>query len=34
MTATRDVNDLIEKGLLKKNESGGRSTSYLLNLDL
>ena len=25
--------DLIEKGLLKKNDSGGRSTSYLLNSD-
>jgi Fic family protein len=34
MTATRDINDLIEKGLLKKNNSGGRSTSYLLNLNL
>ena len=34
MTATRDINDLIENGVLKKNESGGRSTSYLLNLDL
>jgi len=34
MTATRDVNDLIEKGILIKNNSGGRSTSYLLNLDL
>lgn len=34
MTATRDINDLIKNGVLKKNESGGRSTSYLLNLDL
>ena len=34
MTATRDINDLIEKWLLKKNNSGGRSTSYLLNLNL
>ena len=34
MTATRDINDLIEKGILRKNESGGRSTSYLLNSDL
>ena len=34
MTATRDINDLIEKGILMKNESGGRSTSYLLNSGL
>lgn len=34
MTATRDINDLIQKGILKKNDSGGRSTSYLLNADL
>lgn len=34
MTATRDINDLIQKGILKKNESGGRSTSYLLNSEL
>ena len=34
MTATRDINDLIGNGVLKKNESGGRSTSYLLNLEL
>ncbi|MDA9563062.1 Fic family protein [Flavobacteriales bacterium] len=31
MTATRDINDLIEKDILLKNESGGRSTSYKLN---
>ena len=34
MTATRDINDLIEKGILRKNQSGGRSTSYVLNFDL
>lgn len=34
MTATRDINDLIQKGILKKNESGGRSSSYLLNSEL
>ena len=34
MTATRDINDLIEKGVLVKTSTGGRSTSYLLNLDL
>lgn len=34
MTATRDINDLIEKGILLKNNSGGRSTSYILNLEL
>lgn len=27
-TAGRDINDLIERGALKKNEGGGRSTSY------
>ena len=30
MTATRDINDLQEKGVLEKNDSGGRSTSYKL----
>ena len=34
MTATRDINDLIEKDILTKNKSGGRSTSYLLNSGL
>jgi len=29
-TALRDVQDLIEKGILKKEEGGGRSTSYLM----
>lgn len=29
-TAIRDINDLINKGLLKKESSGGRSTSYTL----
>lgn len=29
-TALRDINDLIEKGILKKEEAGGRSTAYLL----
>lgn len=29
-TAVRDINDLIEKNVLKKNDSGGRSASYLL----
>ncbi len=27
-TALRDINDLIEKGILKKSEASGRSTSY------
>lgn len=27
-TALRDIQDLIEKGILEKEESGGRSTSY------
>jgi len=30
-TALRDINDLIEKGILLKANSGGRSTNYLLN---
>lgn len=30
-TALRDINDLISKDILKKNEAGGRSTSYLLS---
>ena len=29
-TALRDINDLIEKKILKKEEGGGRSTSYIL----
>ena len=32
-TALRDIQGLIEQGLLKKNEGGGRSTSYSLVLD-
>lgn len=32
MTATRDINILLEKGILIKNDSGGRSTSYKLNI--
>jgi len=31
MTATRDINDLIEKGIFIKSESGGRSTYYQIN---
>lgn len=30
-TAVRDINDLLTKGILRKAEEGGRSTSYLLN---
>lgn len=30
-TALRDINDLLARGVLRKNESGGRSTSYELN---
>ncbi|MBB5022338.1 Fic family protein [Desulfurispira natronophila] len=30
-TAHRDIRDLIDKGLLRKSDSGGRSTSYLCN---
>ncbi|MDZ4364004.1 Fic family protein, partial [Brevundimonas sp.] len=29
-TATRDINDLVERGMLVKNAAGGRSTSYSL----
>ena len=31
MTATRDINDLIEKGIFVKSETGGRSTYYQIN---
>lgn len=30
-TALRDIKDLIEKGILRQEESGGRSTNYELN---
>ena len=29
-TAVRDINDLVQKGILQKDEGGGRSTSYSL----
>jgi Fic family protein len=29
-TALRDINDLVERGILKRDEGGGRSTSYSL----
>lgn len=32
-TASRDIQDLIEKGILIKEAAGGRSTSYILNND-
>ena len=32
-TALRDIQDLVQKGMLKKEAAGGRSTSYELNLD-
>lgn len=31
-TALRDINDLLEKGVLRKSPAGGRSTSYELNV--
>lgn len=31
-TALRDIKDLIEKGILKQEEQGGRSTNYELNI--
>ena len=30
-TALRDINDLINKGVLAKSDAGGRSTSYVLS---
>lgn len=30
-TALRDIQSLVERGMLKKGEGGGRSTSYLIN---
>ena len=30
-TALRDIQDLLERGLLQKSEAGGRSTSYAIN---
>ncbi|MCB1228010.1 MAG: Fic family protein [Verrucomicrobiales bacterium] len=32
-TALRDIRSLVERGVLIKNEAGGRSTSYMLALD-
>ncbi|NII24140.1 Fic family protein [Pseudoflavitalea sp. X16] len=32
-TASRDIQDLIEKGILVKEDAGGRSTSYALNIE-
>jgi Fic family protein len=32
-TALRDINDLVGRGILKKDEGGGRSTSYSLDED-
>jgi len=29
-TALRDINDLVQRGILTKDQSGGRSTSYSL----
>ena len=33
-TAARDINDLIQRGVLVREEAGGRSTSYRLALPL
>jgi Fic family protein len=30
-TALRDINDLLARGVMRKSEAGGRSTSYVLN---
>ena len=32
-TALRDINDLVERGILQKDEGGGRSTSYSLAIE-
>lgn len=32
-TALRDINELLERGVLRKSEAGGRSTSYELNIE-
>ena len=29
-TALRDIKDLVEKGILRQDEAGGRSTNYIL----
>lgn len=34
VTASRDLADLVEKGILQKTAGGGRSTSYILYLDV
>lgn len=31
-TALRDIQDLVEKGVLSESGEGGRSTNYILNL--
>jgi len=33
-SALRDANDLVSRGMLRKSDSGGRSTSYELNLEM
>ena len=33
-TALRDIKDLIEKGILKQDEAGGRSTNYELIIEV
>ena len=33
-TALRDIEDLIDKGILKKEQAGGRSTSYKLDFEI
>jgi Fic family protein len=32
-TALRDINDLLARGVLRKMDAGGRSTSYVLDAD-
>lgn len=32
-TALRDINDLLERNILRKGEASGRSTVYILNME-
>lgn len=33
-TALRDINDLIQRGILKRDSAGGRSTNYSLVVEI
>lgn len=32
--ALNDINDLVAKGILQKTGEGGRSTNYILNIEI